>query len=207
VSRPPRVLVVDNHDSFTWNLVQALAGLGAAVAVRANDEIDAASCLGGGHDAFVVSPGPGRPEHAGVTPELVRAAGRARRPLLGVCLGHQAIAAACGARIVRAPRAVHGRTSPVLHDGSGPFRGLPSPFPATRYHSLTVDPASVDARELRVTARTPDGVIMGLAHRHLPLWGVQFHPESILTTCGPSLLGNFLACAAAVLPALSNGGK
>jgi anthranilate synthase component 2 len=185
------LLLLDNHDSFTWNLAQYLAELGADVDVRLNDEIGVDWCAARGFDAVVVSPGPGRPERAGITPQLVRAAAAWRLPLLGVCLGHQALAQAWGARIVPAPTLVHGKTSPILHDGRGLFRGLPDAFPATRYHSLVVDEATLDA-SFRVTARTPDGLIMGLEHRHLPLHGVQFHPESVLTLQGKRLLGNFL---------------
>lgn len=191
-----RLLLLDNHDSFTWNLAHALETLGAAVDVRRNDEVDLAWVRERGFDAWVISPGPGRPEDAGLTPALVAAAVESGPPLLGVCLGHQALAEAFGARIVGSPVPVHGKTSTILHDGTGLYHSLPPGFPATRYHSLEVDPASVPAA-LEVDARTPDGTIMGLHHRTLPLYGVQFHPESVLTVAGPALLRNFLELAAA----------
>ena len=190
-----RLLLLDNYDSFTWNLAHYLEELGAAVELRLNDEVDRAWVSGRGFDALVVSPGPGRPEEAGICQELVQSLGPAT-PLLGVCLGHQAIAQAFGARIVDAPTLVHGKTSKVWHDGRGLFEGLPSPFDATRYHSLVVDRTSLPA-ELEVNAWTGDGVVMGLRHRALPLHGVQFHPESILTLEGKALLANFLALALA----------
>jgi anthranilate synthase component 2 len=188
-----RLLLLDNHDSFTWNLAHYLRELGARVEVELNDRVDVDTVLGRDYDAWVVSPGPGRPERAGITPDLVRAA-EGHKPLLGVCLGHQAIAQLHGARIVRAPRLLHGKTSPILHDGRGLFAGLPQGFAATRYHSLTVDAATLDGA-LQVTARTPDGVLMGLRHREKPLYGVQFHPESVLTLAGKALLANFLDLA------------
>ena len=190
-----RLLLLDNYDSFTWNLAHYLEELGATVELRLNDEVDRAWVSGRGFDALVVSPGPGRPEEAGICQELVQSLGPAT-PLLGVCLGHQAIAQAFGARIVDAPTLVHGKTSKVWHDGRGLFEGLPSPFDATRYHSLVVDRTSLPA-ELEVNAWTDDGVVMGLRHRALPLHGVQFHPESILTLEGKALLANFLALAVA----------
>jgi anthranilate synthase/aminodeoxychorismate synthase-like glutamine amidotransferase len=190
------LLLLDNHDSFTWNLAQYLAELGADVDVRLNDEIGVDACVGGSYDAIVVSPGPGRPEDAGITLDVVRAAAHERRPLLGVCLGHQAIGLAFGGRVVHAPTPVHGKASAILHDGRGVFAGLPPGFAATRYHSLVVDGASVPD-VLAVTARTEDGLVMGLEHRTLPLHGVQFHPESILTVEGRRLLSNFLALARA----------
>ena len=189
-----RVLLLDNYDSFTWNLAHYLQELGADVDVRLNDAIEVAEATAAGHDAWVVSPGPGRPEHAGASLELVRSA-VGRRPLLGVCLGHQTLAQACGARIVRAEVLMHGKTSAIHHDGRGLFRGLSQPFEATRYHSLIVDPSTVDAR-LQVTARTTDGVVMGLRHRDWPGLGVQFHPESVMTREGKRLIGNFLSIAA-----------
>jgi anthranilate synthase component II len=191
-----RVLLLDNHDSFTWNLAQYLAELGATVDVRLSDAIDLADCVDGRYEAFVVSPGPGRPENAGITLDLVRAAAERELPLLGVCLGHQALGQAYGARVVHAPRPVHGKTSRILHDGTGVFAGLPPGFEATRYHSLVVEEASVPV-ELAVTARTDDGLVMGLAHRELPLHGVQFHPESVLTVEGRHVLRNFLDLARA----------
>jgi anthranilate synthase component 2 len=189
------VLLVDNYDSFVYNLVQQLGELGANPVVRRNDAVDVAGIRALACDLLVISPGPGRPDDAGVSLAAVtELAGEL--PILGVCLGHQAIGQAFGARIVRAPVLMHGKTSEVRHDGRGVFSGLPQPMTATRYHSLVVDPGSVPD-ELEVTATTDDGVIMGLRHRELPVEGVQFHPESILTASGPSLLANFLAEAAA----------
>jgi len=186
-----RVLLVDNHDSFTWNLAQYLEQLGVDLTVRLNDVLSVDEALAPGPDAVVISPGPGRPENSGITLDLVRRCAGST-PLLGVCLGHQAIAQAFGAAIVPAPTLMHGKTSPIEHDGDGLFAGLPSPFDATRYHSLVVDPATLP-REFTVTANTAEGVIMGIRHRRWPLWGVQFHPESILTVEGMTLLRNFLA--------------
>ena len=188
---PVRVLVVDNYDSFVYNLVQELGELGADPVVYRNDAIDAGGVLAARPDAVVLSPGPGRPESAGVTLELARGLGP-ELPVLGVCLGHQAIGQAFGAAVVQAPTLMHGKTSPVHHCGTGIFEGLDNPFVATRYHSLVVTPGSVPP-ELEVTATTADGVVMGLRHRTLPIEGVQFHPESVLTPSGPALLGNFLA--------------
>jgi len=187
----PRVLLLDNHDSFTFNLVQALRGLGAAVTVEPNDTLtlEAARALAPTH--LVLSPGPGRPEEAGILPALL-ADFRGRTPVLGVCLGHQAIGMAHGGRVERARRPVHGKASRVYHDGRGLFRGLPNPFPAGRYHSLCVSEEGLDP-VLEVSAWTTDGEIMGLRHRELALEGVQFHPESVLTPRGARILGNFLA--------------
>jgi len=183
-----RVLVVDNYDSFVFNLVQYLAQLGAEVDVRRNDEVDARDA--DAYDGVLLSPGPGTPEKAGVCVEMVQhCAGRT--PLLGVCLGHQAIAVAYGGSVDRAPELLHGKTSEVHHDGAGVLNGLPEPFTATRYHSLAVDPATVPD-ELEVTARTASGVIMALRHRDLAVEGVQFHPESVLTEGGHHLLANWL---------------
>lgn len=190
VARPPRVLVVDNYDSFTYNLVQCLLNLGADCRVAKNDELSVEAAHAHAADGILLSPGPGTPTQAGVTLSLVRALGGAV-PLFGVCLGHQAIAEACGARVSRAPAPVHGKTSPVTHDGRGVFAGLPSPFDATRYHSLLVERAELPP-ELEITAETPEGEIMGLRHRSLRLEGVQFHPESILTEQGPRLVQNWL---------------
>ena len=185
------ILVLDNYDSFTFNLVHYLIELGAEVEVVRADAVTAAEALGTGARAFLISPGPGRPEAAGYSLDLVGACAEAHKPLLGVCLGHQAIGQAFGGKVVRAPRVMHGKTSPVEHDGSGLFRGIPSPMQATRYHSLVVEPSSLpDA--LAVTARTAEGEIMALQHKTLPVWGVQFHPESILTVDGKKLLRNFL---------------
>ncbi len=188
-----RVFVLDNHDSFTWNLVQALLVLGADVEVAANDGTTVAAIDSGGFDAVVISPGPGRPERAGITEEVVRDLGP-RLPILGVCLGLQAIGRVFGGRVVHAPRPVHGKTSRIEHDGRGVFRDLPRPFDAMRYHSLCLDPASLP-NEIEVSARSEDGVVMGIRHRALPLEGVQFHPESILTPCGDRVLANFLGGA------------
>jgi anthranilate synthase component II len=186
----PRVLVVDNYDSFVYNLVQELGELGAEPVVYRNDAIDVAGIRASRPDAVLISPGPGRPDDGGVSLEAIRAlAGEI--PVLGVCLGHQCIGQAFGGAIVEAPHLMHGKTSEIHHDGQGLFAGLPNPFVATRYHSLVVRPESVPA-ELEVTATSTDGVVMGLRHRSLPVEGVQFHPESVLTVSGPALLANFL---------------
>jgi para-aminobenzoate synthetase component II len=185
---PRRVLVVDNYDSFVFNIVQYLAQLGAECTVVRNDEVDLTTIEQ--YDGVLLSPGPGIPEKAGVCVELVRETGGSV-PVLGVCLGHQAIAAAYGAIVERAPELLHGKTSEVEHDGAGVLAGLPSPFTATRYHSLSVRDGTLPD-ELEVTARTAGGVIMGLRHRDLPLEGVQFHPESVLTEGGHRLLANWL---------------
>jgi anthranilate synthase/aminodeoxychorismate synthase-like glutamine amidotransferase len=185
------LLLLDNYDSFTYNLYQYLGELGAAARVLRNDEMTAEDALALGPDRIVISPGPGTPDQAGVSLDLIRrAAGRV--PLLGVCLGHQALAQAFGGRVVRAPTIMHGKTSSIRHDGRTVFAGLPDPFTATRYHSLIVDRASVPEC-LEVSAWTDDGIVMGLRHRRLPLEGVQFHPESILTAAGKDLLRNFLS--------------
>jgi anthranilate synthase component 2 len=184
------LLLLDNYDSFTYNLYQYLGELGASTRVLRNDEVTAEEALALRPERIVISPGPGTPDQAGITLELVRrAAGRV--PLLGVCLGHQALGQAFGGRVVRAPTLMHGKTSPIHHDGRTVFAGLPDPFTATRYHSLIVDRESVPEC-LEVTAWTADGIVMGLRHRGLPLEGVQFHPESILTAAGKDLLRNFL---------------
>ena len=186
-----RVLMIDNYDSFTYNLVQYLAELGATVDVRRNDAITLDEVAALAPDGVVVSPGPCTPREAGVSVPLIqRFAGRI--PILGVCLGHQAIGAAFGGDIVRGPRIMHGKTSPIHHDGTGVFAGLPDPFAATRYHSLVIDPASLPAALLR-TAWTAEDEIMGVRHRDVFVEGVQFHPESILTLEGKRLLANFLA--------------
>ncbi len=191
-SPPPRVLVIDNYDSFVYNLVQYLAQLGASVVVRRNDVVDPAEL--DEYDAVLVSPGPGTPARAGRSMAVIsRAAGRGV-PVLGVCLGHQAIGAVWGGVIERAPELLHGKTSLVHHDGAGVLAGLPDPFTATRYHSLTIRPDSVPA-ELEVTGRTDTGVIMAVRHRELPVQGVQFHPESVLTEGGHRMLANWLADA------------
>ncbi len=191
-----RVLVIDNYDSFVYNLVQELGELGADPVVHRNDAVDVAGIRAASPDAILISPGPGRPESAGISMTVIRElAGEI--PILGVCLGHQAIGEVYGGEVVAAPTLMHGKTSAIHHDGRGVFAGLPDPFVATRYHSLVVEPGSVPD-VLEVTARTADGVIMGLRHRTLAVEGVQFHPESLLTLEGPSLLSNFLA---ATLPA------
>lgn len=187
------VLLIDNYDSFTYNLVQELEEMGATTAVYRNDAIDVERIRLLAPRSIVISPGPGRPESAGVSQAVVGALGP-NVPILGVCLGHQCIAQVYGARVVRAAELMHGKTSSIYHHGTGVFRGLPDPFTATRYHSLVVDPESVPA-ELEVTALTADGVVMGVRHRRLPVEGVQFHPESILSPQGPALLANFLASA------------
>ncbi len=183
-----RILVVDNYDSFVFTLVQYLAQLGADVDVRRNDQVDPTECST--YDGILISPGPGTPEDAGVCIDLIRRADE-QRPILGVCLGHQAIGVAFGAVVSRAPELLHGKTSLIHHTGAGVMRGLPNPFTATRYHSLAIDPATVPP-ELEVTARTESGVIMGVRHRGLPIEGVQFHPESVLTEGGYRLLANWL---------------
>jgi anthranilate synthase/aminodeoxychorismate synthase-like glutamine amidotransferase len=184
------LLLIDNYDSFTFNLYQYLAELGADVEVHRNDEITVEDCLAMRPDHIVISPGPCSPSDAGISVELVRkAAGTA--PLLGVCLGHQAIGEAFGGVVRSAGEIMHGKTSMVTHDGKGVFEGLPQPFEAIRYHSLAIVPESVPP-ELEVTARAESGVIMGVRHRTLPVEGVQFHPESIMTKVGHDLLRNFL---------------
>lgn len=193
-----RILVVDNYDSFTWNLVHYLGELGASCEVVRNDALTVDDALAHPAEAFLVSPGPGAPVDAGISVELVR---RADRPLLGVCLGHQAIGEASGGTVVRASRRMHGRTSPILHEGAGVFRDLPSPFEANRYHSLLVERATLPA-ELAITAWTAEGEIMGLRHRTRPVEGVQFHPESFFTPLGKRLLATWLELArAAATPA------
>jgi anthranilate synthase component II len=186
-----RLLLVDNYDSFTFNLVQYLGELGAEVDVFRNDQIDVAGIRARRPDGLVLSPGPCTPNEAGVTLAAVRELSGAV-PILGVCLGHQAIGQAFGGRVVRNARIVHGKASPVRHRGTGLYQGLPSPFPAGRYHSLVVERRSLPA-PLRVTSWTDEGEIMGLRHRRLDVEGVQFHPESILTEGGKRLLGNWLA--------------
>jgi anthranilate synthase/aminodeoxychorismate synthase-like glutamine amidotransferase len=193
-----RVLVLDNYDSFVYNLVQYLGELGAQPVVVRNDEQSVEELLTGGYDALVVSPGPGRPAQAGVSCEAIRLFAESGRPVLGVCLGHQCIGEVFGGEVVRAPELMHGKTSPVHHDGAGVFAGLPDPLQATRYHSLVVESSSVPDT-LVVSARTADGLVMGLRHRELPVEGVQFHPESILTSSGHELLANFLSAAGASL--------
>jgi anthranilate synthase/aminodeoxychorismate synthase-like glutamine amidotransferase len=188
--KAPKLLLIDNYDSFTYNLVQAFLTLGAEVDVHRNDAIGVEEARAMSFTHLVISPGPGTPRDAGVSLEFIRAfAGRV--PIFGVCLGHQAIVEAFGGRVVRAARLMHGKVSPVAHDGRGLFAGLPQPFVAGRYHSLIAEPGSLPA-ELEVSARTAEDEIMGVRHRSLSIEGVQFHPESVLTPAGPELMGNFL---------------
>jgi para-aminobenzoate synthetase component 2 len=184
-----KILVVDNYDSFVFNLVQYLQQLGAEVVVKRNDEVNAESI--NGFDGVLLSPGPGTPEDAGACIEIVNAAIEKQKPLLGVCLGHQAIGAALGGTVSRAPELLHGKTSQVQHKNEGVFKDLKSPFRATRYHSLAIETPSVP-EELLVTATTESGVIMGVKHKSAPIEGVQFHPESVLTEGGHRLLANWL---------------
>jgi para-aminobenzoate synthetase component 2 len=184
-----KILVVDNYDSFVFNLVQYLQQLGAEVIVKRNDEVNAESI--NGFDGVLLSPGPGTPEDAGACIEIVNAAIEKQKPLLGVCLGHQAIGAALGGKVSRAPELLHGKTSQVQHKNQGVFKDLKSPFRATRYHSLAIETPSVP-EELLVTATTESGVIMGVKHKSAPIEGVQFHPESVLTEGGHRLLANWL---------------
>jgi para-aminobenzoate synthetase component 2 len=184
-----KILVVDNYDSFVFNLVQYLQQLGAEVVVKRNDEVNAESI--NGFDGVLLSPGPGTPEDAGACIEIVNAAIEKQKPLLGVCLGHQAIGAALGGKVSRAPELLHGKTSQVQHKNEGVFKELKSPFRATRYHSLAIETPSVP-EELLVTATTDTGVIMGVKHKSAPIEGVQFHPESVLTEGGHRLLANWL---------------
>ena len=190
------ILVVDNYDSFTWNLVHYLIELGATVEVVRNDALSAAEAVASGAEAFLISPGPGTPDEAGLSLDLVALCAEARLPLLGVCLGHQAIGQHFGARVVRAGQVMHGKTCPVTHDGSGVFAGLPSPFTATRYHSLVVEADGLPDT-LIVNATADDSTVQGLRHRALPIHGVQFHPESIASEHGHRLLTNFLGIAKA----------
>ncbi len=193
----PRVLVIDNYDSFVNNLVQYLGELGAEPLVHRHDELSLDEIAALDPDAVLISPGPGRPEDAGLSNRVIEHfAGR--RPVLGVCLGHQCIGQVYGGEVVRAPQIMHGKTSLIRHDGTGVFAGLPQPFEATRYHSLVVERSSVPP-DLEVTAWTDDGTVMGLRHRTLAVEGVQFHPESILTGSGHDLLRNFLAQAGAAV--------
>jgi len=187
----PRVLVIDSYDSFVYNLVQYLGELGAEPVVVRNDQLTVDEALATAPDAVLLSPGPGRPEDAGIICAAIPAFAASGVPLLGVCLGHQAIGHVYGGSVVRAPNLMHGKTSPIAHEGLGVFEGLPSPLTATRYHSLVIDPASMPDC-LEVTA-SYDGIVMGVRHRELPIEGVQFHPESILTGAGHQLLRNFLA--------------
>jgi para-aminobenzoate synthetase component 2 len=190
VSVRPKVLLIDNYDSFTYNLVQAFLVLGAAVEVHRNDMISVEEALALGATHLVISPGPGTPRSAGVSMRMIEVfAGRL--PIFGVCLGHQSLVEVFGGKVVRADRLMHGKVSPVTHDGKGLFSGMPREFQAGRYHSLIAEPSSMPP-VLEVTARTAEGEIMGVRHRLLPIEGVQFHPESVLTPDGPILMSNFL---------------
>lgn len=186
------LLLIDNYDSFTYNLVHYLGELGEDVQVKRNDSLSVAEAMAMRPDAILLSPGPCDPDQAGICLDLIAAAAEARTPLMGVCLGHQSIGQVFGGKVVRAEQIMHGKIDEIIHNESGVFAGLPSPFKATRYHSLTIDPMSVPAC-LDVTATVADGTIMGLQHRTLPIHGVQFHPESIATAHGHALLQNFLA--------------
>jgi anthranilate synthase/aminodeoxychorismate synthase-like glutamine amidotransferase len=190
----PRVLVIDSYDSFVYNLVQYIGELGAEPIVVRNDAMTVDEAVALEPDLVLLSPGPGRPEDAGIVCEAITRFAELRVPVLGVCLGHQAIGHVYGGEIVRAPELMHGKTSMVEHQGAGVFAGLPTPLTATRYHSLVVDPASIPDC-LEVTATTNDGMVMGVRHRELDVEGVQFHPESILTALGHDLVRNFLARA------------
>jgi para-aminobenzoate synthetase component 2 len=192
-----RVLVIDNYDSFVYNLVQYLAQLGAEVVVRRNDEVDLAEL--DDVDGVLVSPGPGTPERAGSSVAVIRRSAERALPLLGVCLGHQAIGVAWGGVVERAPELLHGKTSLVYHDGGGVLAGLPDPFVATRYHSLSIRPGTLPAA-LEVTGRTASGLIMAVRHRELPVEGVQFHPESVLTDGGHRMLANWMGAAGHPVP-------
>ncbi len=194
---PMRVLVIDNYDSFVYNLVQYLAQLGAEVVVRRNDEVDLAEL--DDVDGVLVSPGPGTPERAGSSVAVIRRSAERALPLLGVCLGHQAIGVAWGGVVERAPELLHGKTSLVYHDGGGVLAGLPDPFVATRYHSLSIRPGTLPAA-LEVTGRTASGLIMAVRHRELPVEGVQFHPESVLTDGGHRMLANWMGAAGHPVP-------
>ncbi len=185
------ILVVDNYDSFTWNIVHYLRELGAEVEVVRSDEVSAAEAMARGAEGILISPGPGTPDGAGISLDLVAACAEARRPLLGVCLGHQAIGQHFGGRIERAAQLMHGKTCPVNHDRSGVFAGLPSPFTAARYHSLAVAAEALPDC-LIVNATAGDATVQGFRHRELPIHGVQFHPESVASEYGHELLGNFL---------------
>ncbi len=185
------ILLLDNYDSFTYNLAQYLGELGCQVEVHRNDRISVEQIAGRKPERIVISPGPCTPQEAGISVELIQKLG-GKIPILGVCLGHQAIGAAYGGKVIRAAKLFHGKTSEIQHEGKGIFHKLPNPFTATRYHSLIVERRSLP-RELRVTAETSDGIIMGLSHRRYKVVGVQFHPESVLTQAGKQLLQNFLA--------------
>lgn len=184
-------LLIDNYDSFTFNLCHYLGELGIEVEVYRNDAMTPADCLAKAPEGIVISPGPCDPDRAGICLDLVAAASVHKVPVFGVCLGHQSIGQHFGAKVVRAPKPMHGKVSVISHDGSGVFEGLPSPYKATRYHSLTLDPDSVP-EDLIVTAKSEDDVIQGVRHRELPFYGVQFHPESIASEHGHAILKNFI---------------
>ena len=186
----PKILLIDNYDSFTYNLVQAFLVLGATVDVHRNDAIGVEEALALDHTHLVISPGPGTPQDAGVSMPMIQAFS-GRIPIFGVCLGHQSLVEVFGGKVVRAARLMHGKVSPVMHDGKGVYAGLPPTFEAGRYHSLIAAAENIPP-VLEVTARTAEGEIMGVRHRSLPIEGVQFHPESVLTPDGPALMGNFL---------------
>jgi anthranilate synthase/aminodeoxychorismate synthase-like glutamine amidotransferase len=186
----PKILLIDNYDSFTYNLVQAFLVLGAEIDVRRNDAITVDEALALGPTHLVISPGPGTPRDAGVSMRMIQSFS-GRIPIFGVCLGHQSLVEVFGGKVVRAARLMHGKVSPIQHDGKGLYAGLPQDFAAGRYHSLIAAPDSIPS-VLEVTARTAEGEIMGVRHRSLPIEGVQFHPESVLTPDGPVLMGNFL---------------
>ena len=191
-----RVLVIDNYDSFVYNLVQYLGELGAEPLVHRNDELTVEQCLDLRPDAVLLSPGPGRPEEAGILCDLIEPMASTGVPVLGVCLGHQAIGQVFGGDVVRAPELMHGKTSEVTHDGTGVFAGVANPVRVTRYHSLVVERSTMPS-SLRITAETADGLVMGVCHESLPVHGVQFHPESILTENGHRMLQNFLSMTVA----------
>ena len=193
MNAPADILVIDNYDSFTWNLVHYLRELGGKVEVVRNDALTADEAIASGASAFLISPGPCTPDDAGISLDLVAACAEAKRPLLGVCLGHQSIGQHFGGTVIQGGL-MHGKTSPVEHDGTGVFADIPSPFTATRYHSLIV-PEKGLPDSLRINARGPDGTVMGFRHESLPIHGVQFHPESIATEHGHALLANFMRLA------------
>ncbi|MFQ5822975.1 MAG: anthranilate synthase component II [bacterium] len=184
------ILVIDNYDSFTFNLVQYLGELGVDIEVYRNDQIDLPNVKQLNPNGIVISPGPGRPEHAGISVPLIKELA-SQKPILGVCLGHQAMGLAFGGKVVRAPKVMHGKTSEIYHNNNGIFKGVSNPFKATRYHSLIVEMKSLPS-ELKVTAETKNKIIMGLKHQTYPMYGVQFHPESILTSEGKKILKGFL---------------
>ena len=188
-SQPTKILVVDNYDSFVFNLVQYLGQLGAETTVVRNDEISVEAAIG--YDGVLISPGPGTPEAAGISIPMIEFCAEKKVPLLGVCLGHQAIGVAFGATVSRAPELMHGKTSEIIHNREGVFANLPSPFTATRYHSLAIERATVPS-ELQITGETEGGIVMSVRHKSLPIEGVQFHPESVLTEHGHAMLANWL---------------